>query len=300
MSGTGNLLLKRKVGNAAVNASGVPVSGALPSCMPAIQLQGLSPVSNSDKTSYLATNFANRMWVGAGAIGAGNSELDDITGNPINGSQFYVLPDASTQSYTRPIWMGAEIRAAEGVAANNGGNPATFAILKAAWDDLTLISGEYYDRNVNATAIYASDYVLVTQKAIYYYIEDRLTRFADVNNLTMGIQSIQFATEADAALLGEKGATKGTQSFMSPILIEQKLTLNAFSVNSVEQPATIHSGSADASIFDLNVETITIGGSATSIDIGNDSTANDTTTTIYGDFVVTGNSYLGVIDGGSF
>lgn len=104
----------------------------------------------------------------------------------------------------------------------------------------------------------------------------------------------------DVALLGSPGATKGQQSFQSPILIEQKLTLNAFSVNSVEQPATIHSGSADASIFDLNVETITLGGSAISIDIGNDSTANDTTTTIYGDFVVTGNSYLGVIDGGSF
>lgn len=104
----------------------------------------------------------------------------------------------------------------------------------------------------------------------------------------------------DVALLGSPGATKGAQSFLSPILIEQKLTLNAFSVNSVEQPATIHSESIDASIFDLNVETITIGGSAISIDIGNDSTANDTTTTIYGDFVVTGNSFLGVIDGGSF
>ena len=111
--------------------------------------------------------------------------------------------------------------------------------------------------------------------------------------------------ENDIALLGSSGAVKGTQSFQSPILIEQKLTVNAFSVNSVEQPATIHSESIDASIFDLNVETITLGGSALSIDIGNDSTGNDTTTTIYGDLVVTGNSYLGVIDislidGGNF
>ena len=103
MSGTGNLLLKRKVGSGAVNASGVPVSGALPSCMPAIQLQGLSPVANEDKTSYQATNFANRMWVGAEAVGVGNSEPDDITGIPVNTAQQYSLPPANQQSYTRPI-----------------------------------------------------------------------------------------------------------------------------------------------------------------------------------------------------
>ena len=252
MSGTGNLLLKRKV--AGNSASGIPAPG-LSQAMPVLHLGGLARANSGVPIE----TYSNRLWVGMSSYGTGTDNENGVSAGQTG--------DINNYSSTRPIWMGAEIRAH---------TPIVNAVLKADW-----------------TA--SSDFVLATQKSIYEWAIATFQPFS-------GFQGI---SENDIALLGAPGAAIGTQSFLSPILIEQKLTVNAFSVNSVEQPATIHSESIDASIFDLNVETITLGGSAISIDIGNDSTANDTTTTIYGDLVVTGNSYLGVIDlglidGGNF
>jgi hypothetical protein len=106
---------------------------------------------------------------------------------------------------------------------------------------------------------------------------------------------------AKVALLGSDGAAKGPQSFQSPVAIENYLDLLPYSdLSNPSYPATIKSSVATAaSIFDTNVLDLTIGGEADNIKIGDTTTDGNTTTTIYGNLVVTGTTET-IIDGGTF
>jgi len=159
MAGTGNLLLKRGTNmpyditqDNVVNNNN---SKVLLKGMPASQIVGLSPYyktwSGFDK--YVGTStldVPNRLWVGTDGFASSDPESGQ---GGVNESDTYApLPTTgnittnNTIGYTRPLWMGAEIRASEAVKDNNG-TSGEFVILKANWDK-------------------PSDYVLVTQKAI--------------------------------------------------------------------------------------------------------------------------------------
>lgn len=119
------------------------------------------------------------------------------------------------------------------------------------------------------------------------------------------LQSYTSATSgSDFALLGSNGATKGKQTFLSPIGIENYLELLPYSDGVSNLPATIKSTTVGAaSIFDENITDLSIGGAAELIEIGNGSTGGNTATTIYGELTVTGPTNLSsdtVIDGGTF
>ena len=121
------------------------------------------------------------------------------------------------------------------------------------------------------------------------------------SSLTANFNEYLSATSgASVALLGSDGATKGPQTFLSPINIEQKLTVNGYTVDYISYPATIYSDNTEASIFDENITTLSIGGSASTITLGDASTSGSTITTIYGSTIINGSLQATEIDGGSF
>jgi hypothetical protein len=354
MAGTGNLLLKR--------GGLLPNEGVLIHGMPAVQLQGLSTTvdlaGNSNAGEYAYNNYQNRLWVGVngyGCSGSGSGSGGSTGGTPEFGVSPYASGAASacpSAGGTRPIWMGAEIRAHTAVKENAG--DTYFTILKADWNN-------------------PSDYVLVTQKAIKEYVSTVAGSSAPVlyeidggtaNTVTLGLSTADSSDDAGAlfsggkillpdpnmdiqqnaaaagyliavdsvvnpndidtivhlkwqpttvfvtksgigltndsnvALLGDDGATKGPQTFQSPIGIENYLDLRGYTdANNQNNPATIKSStSTAASIFDTGVLDISMGGAAELIEIGDASTDGATATTIYGDLSVTGTATVGDID----
>jgi hypothetical protein len=313
MAGTGNLLLKKKVGSAAANDGGIPNAGTLPESMPAVQIVGLPPVNESFNSSlslypgHPIANVTNRLWIGMNTsawTATGGSSGSGWSPNSAPSATVMYGTDVTNQAANRPIWMGAEIRAwtplVKGGAEPTTSDSLTYTILKASWDPATNDYLASYDpvaavRVPSLAAIYASDEVLVTQRAIWYYVEGRLAQSIVGFNST-------YATKTEAALLGSEGALKGTQTFLSPINVEQKLTVNGYTENSVNYPATIYSDNAEASIFNENVSSLTIGGSTSTIAIGNQSTSTSSTT-IYGDLTVTADLNMSsntIIDGGTY
>jgi hypothetical protein len=158
MAGTGNLLLKRGT-NMPYNTGQDNIADdtdpkVLLKCMPAAQVVGLSPYYTqfADAPQYVGTasvDLPNRLWLGMDGYSTTNPE----SGGEVNDESFRaVYPTTGnitinqTTSYTRPLWVGAEIRASKAVKEDN--NSANgIVILKANWDK-------------------PSDYILVTQKAI--------------------------------------------------------------------------------------------------------------------------------------
>ena len=109
---------------------------------------------------------------------------------------------------------------------------------------------------------------------------------------------------ANFALLGQEGASRGTQTFNSKIRIDEELIINGTELQSLNDgvtynPAVISSLAEDAYIFNENVLDLSIGGSASVISIGNPS-SDSCTVTVYDELVVTGNLQANSIDGGSF
>ena len=306
MSGSGNLLLKQKVGSAAANDGGIPNTGVLSEGMPAVQLVGLPPAIETDNGSGLypghsLANVSNRLWIGMGRtawseIGQGGVGWAPNETGPSIGITYG--GNITQQSATRPIWMGAEIRAqtplVKGGANPTSSNALTYTILKASWDETTNNYLNSFDpTEAGRGTVYASDTVLVTQRATYNYVEGRITE-------TFGGFAATYASKTDAAMLGEEGVSKGTQTFLSPIRIEQKLTVNGYTVDYISYPATIYSDNTEASIFDENITTLSIGGSASTITLGDASTSGSTITTIYGSTIINGSLQATEIDGGSF
>jgi hypothetical protein len=356
MAGTGNLLLKR--------GGVLPNEGVLIHGMPAVQLQGLSTTinlaGNSNAGEYAYNNYQNRLWVGVngyGCSGSGSGSGGSTGGTAEFGSNPYPATGGASAcpgtGGTRPIWMGAEIRAHTAVKENAG--DTYYTILKADWNN-------------------PSDYVLVTQKAIKEYIATASAspvlyeiNGGTTNTVTLGLSTgdafddagaaytggkillpdpnidiqlngaapgyliavdsvvspstnntivhlkwqpttvfvtkseIGLTSDSNVALLGSDGAAKGPQSFQSPVAIENYLDLLPYSdLSNPSYPATIKSSVATAaSIFDTNVLDLTIGGEADNIKIGDTTTDGNTTTTIYGNLVVTGTTET-IIDGGTF
>ena len=247
MSGTGNILLKRKV--AGNSAAGIPAQG-LPQAMPVLHLGGLA---RADELGVPLETYSNRLWVGMSGYG-GNNQNE-------TGTDILQLGDPS-YSATRPIWMGAEIRAH--TAAANG-------VLKGNWDA-------------------PSDYVLVTQKSIKAWADATFQPLS-------GVQGI---SSNDLALLNEAGAAKGLQTFKSKTRIEQELQLNAYvDADNISHGATLTSLADDAFIFNETVSDISIGGEASVISIGNPGT-NGCSVIIYDELTVEGELIAQLIDGGSF
>ena len=152
MSGTGNILLKRGTTIPyAHQVSEVETASILPKAMPAVQIEGLSYTYDYAGTNggpYARENYQNRLWMGMygyAATNASNPTAENIT------SVGQLLADgwaANTTGFSRPLWMGAEIRAFIPLKDDNA-TDTYFTILKADWNR-------------------PSDMVLVTQKAIAY------------------------------------------------------------------------------------------------------------------------------------
>ena len=154
MAGTGNILLKRGIT--------IPTDAALPRGMPATQLIASSPTANTGGLAYV--NYPNRLWMGMDGSQAPNA--DACTGNTQfnwsnveSGSGTAVAVGIGqtiscagadvTINNTRPLWMGAEIRALTALDDTTGTGSKT--ILAADWSN-------------------PSDFVLVTQKSIHSYV----------------------------------------------------------------------------------------------------------------------------------
>lgn len=359
MAGTGNLLLKRGTimpyNNTQDNTSNDPDPKVLLKGMPAAQVVGLSPFYTAfpNYGKYIGTSTAdypNRLWLGTDGYAPSNPEEGGVvnegdTHSPLPTTGFTVV-DTNT-AYTRPLWVGAEIRASEPVKEDNTTN-GQYVILKANWDK-------------------PSDYVLVTQKAISkmplrvyenaadgsgQFINKEYIEFSGYNGTTEG--SINFSTKmifpdasassgpgtnsflsvgsftqattfepakvflqwtlpgaafqsflsspegADVALLGSSGQEKGPQTFLSKLVVEQALEVNGYTEGETTYGAKITSQTEDAYLFNENVLDLSIGGGASVISIGNPSSTNNCTVTIYDELVVTGNLQANSIDGGSF
>ena len=148
MSGTGNILLKRGTTIPYTHqADEVETSSVLPKAMPAVQIEGLSYTSGYNTTNsgpYARDNYKNRLWMGMYGYGTATAEIASTTEYgavpfPNDGWQ----PNSTGSS--RPLWMGAEIRAF--LPVKDDASDAYHTILKADWNR-------------------PSDMVLVTQKAI--------------------------------------------------------------------------------------------------------------------------------------
>jgi hypothetical protein len=356
MAGTGNLLLKRGTimpyNNSQDDIANDTDAKVLLKGMPAAQIVGLSPFYTAiTPTQYIgtsSTDYPNRLWLGMDGYASSDPEFGGA-GGVVEGDTHVPLTTSgatvvSAARYTRPLWVGAEIRASEPVKEDNT-NAGDFVILKANWDK-------------------PSDYVLVTQKAIAKmplrvyeatadggqfvakeYIEfggwnssgdetnisfNTKIFFPDwtapagpgagsilkIKSLSGGspnkifLEWVPLVTQftdflsspegADVALLGNSGQTKGSQTFLSKLIVEQQLELNGYTEGETTYGATITSLSEDAYIFNENVQDISIGGDASVISIGNPSSTNSCTVTIYDELVVTGNLEANSIDGGSF
>lgn len=360
MAGTGNLILKRGTlmpyNNTQDNTPSPDTDPkVLLKGMPAAQVVGLSPfyTAFTNFNQYIGTStvdYPNRLWLGMDGYASTDPEGSGVvkegdTQSPLPTTGATV--NDTTLAYTRPLWVGAEIRASEAVKEDNTTN-GQFVILKANWDK-------------------PSDYVLVTQKAIAkmplrvyentadgsgQYINKEYIEFSGYNGTTEG--SIDFSTKmifpdasassgpginsflsvgnftqasgtvppkvflkwtlpgaalqsllsspegADVALLGSSGQIKGPQTFQSKLVVEQALELNAYTEGETTYGATITSLAEDAYLFNENVLDLSIGGGASVISIGNPSSTNNCTVTIYDELVVTGNLQANSIDGGSF
>lgn len=156
MADTGTIILKRGI-NMPYNFSQDDLANdADPKILfkgePGSQIVGLSEYfTGTDKNGIAFNNFPNRLWLGMNGYGRSTSsppesEPSNVFTPSTSQTLYNGTPSVPTIQNTRPLWMGAEIRAYQPLkedALNNGG----YVVLKADWNR-------------------PSDYVLVTQKAI--------------------------------------------------------------------------------------------------------------------------------------
>lgn len=191
--GTGNLILKR--GTAIPDGS--PAS--LLKAMPAVQLIGLSPISNDGSVfntgdTKAFANYPNRLWVGMDALG-GTSQAEGSSGTGgTSGGVVPALPPGSggaisSQLATRPIWMGAEIRANVAVFhPDDTGTSAVPTVLEADWTN-------------------PSDYVLVTQKSIQSYVSSQVSGKGTMSSFNLAADTGTPATITNAGTITIAGGT---------------------------------------------------------------------------------------------
>lgn len=126
--------------------------------------------------------------------------------------------------------------------------------------------------------------------------------FFSMSNLLTS--ALEISNKNSVAILGSDGAVKGKQTFYSPIGVESYLEILPYNVGLTNYPATITSSMPGAaSIFDTNITDISVGGAAQLIEIGDQSTDGVTSTVIYGDLTINGNTTITGdvdIDGGFY
>ena len=152
MSGTGNILLKRGTTIPyAHQATEAETASILPKAMPAVQIEGLSytyDYNASNVGPYARENYQNRLWMGMYGYAATNASIPTAETITSVGQLPVDAWTPNTTGVSRPLWMGAEIRAFIPLKDDTG-TDTYFTILKADWNR-------------------PSDMVLVTQKAIAY------------------------------------------------------------------------------------------------------------------------------------
>ena len=331
MAGYGNLILKRGTNmpydytqDDVANDTGAKV---LLKGMPAVQIVGLSQFYRTDanKLGVAQYNYPNRLWCGMDGYGdesasaplrETDTSFDNLT---YSGVYAYTGTPDETVDYTRPLWMGAEIRAYQPLKEDGGAN-GDYVILKADWNkpsDFVLVTQKaisamplrVYERNLDPTNTTPPDGAennrefmefgswsnttggtsgdttsgfntnfanRVTTSAkycfpdinngndgtgytpgdsmngpVYYFLGSRKVYAAgngEPATVQLGFYSSVVAFNAylddvagaKVALLGSDGAAKGTQSFQSPIGIENYLDLRAYSDGfNPTNPATI-------------------------------------------------------------
>jgi len=163
-AGTGNLILKRGVNmpyNKTQDGGENETTPVLLQGMPAAQIigsiWGLTSSDNAVIPGYAFDNYPNRLWIGTDKYAkdnntyGGNAENIAPIGTSIEPYTGGTAPTHPAINETRPIWMGAEIRAYtplfEDTNDGSTGSTGPYVVLKADWDR-------------------PSDYVLATQKAI--------------------------------------------------------------------------------------------------------------------------------------
>jgi len=160
MADPGTIILKRGINMPYDNAQDdTPneISGAkLFKGEPGAQIVGLSEYFDqvANATGVAKNNYPNRLWMGmqgyGGSVSPSESEPVNVftPSSSINANIYAGSPDTTTTRLTRPLWMGAEIRAYQPLKEDGSGlSNYDYVILKADWNK-------------------PSDYVLVTQKAI--------------------------------------------------------------------------------------------------------------------------------------
>jgi hypothetical protein len=390
--GTGNLILKRGTtmpyNSTQDDSVGDTEAKVLLKGMPAAQIVGLSEFyrSTTGLTGFAQNNYPNRLWLGMDSFGlnnGGTAESDATFDNSQYTSAYpYTGSPATNVDQTRPLWVGAEIRAYY-PQKEDGGTNGDFVVLKADWNrpsDYVLVTQKaisamplrVYERKLDLTdtaqpdtsgtnrefiefgawtnanggassgdsvTTFNSNFANRVTASLKYCFPDQTGNDGDIwvpGNSGGGVyyflcsKTVYAANGAEpatvqlgfvqsfaafnayladtagakVALLGSDGATKGKQTFQSPIGIDNYLEVNPYNDISTQYPATIKSTlSGAASIFDTNITDLSIGGATELIEIGDGSTNGNTATTIYGELTVTGPTNLSldtVIDGGTF
>jgi hypothetical protein len=273
MAGTGNLILKRGTGIPfnSDDASPILFRGA-----PAVQISGLSNTSDGSSSSgntqgpYAVNNYPNRLWMGMKGYGlgtgndTGTATAEDFEGLGITPLSMSGGTTTNTDEYTRPLWMGAEIRAFTPIKKDN--SDAYHSILKADWDR-------------------PSDYVLVTQQAIAF-APNRMWALGtpyDFNGAAMGgpiRKYVEFAVPSHTNNAQEPWSISGNQYHKSKKIIYPVVTPSDGQTLVVAQNGV---NTSNSEVDVITLEWAQGGGGGSSLTLNGDSgTASvaDTTETI--------------------
>ena len=195
----------------------------------------------------------------------------------------------------------------------NGGTPYTVSLGLSTYDSADgagaafaggkiLLPDPNYDIQGNSAA---TGSLLAVHSVTNTNTSDTIVHLAwKSGTLFVTKSEIGLTSDSNVALLGADGATKGKQTFLSPIGVESYVEILPYNIGATQYPATITSAlEGAASIFDTNIIDLSMGGAAELIEIGDGSTGGNTATTIYGQLTVTGSTILSadtMIDGGTF
>jgi hypothetical protein len=248
--GTGNLILKRGTTTPLTAQHSATIS--LINGMPAVQIMGVSRPSNSGASAsgpFAYDNYPNRLWVGVEGYGSTSSEAGTGPGGTIS-SMAYSLP---TGANNRSLWMGAEIRADAAVYATGDSNsntpPDSPVVMQADWTN-------------------ASDYVLVTQKAIKSWATSTFGSSGSVTATSSDTGSTVYplfvtTVGSSTTLLADNSTTA-----LSYVPSTGTLTIAGDLAVNGSTSADITTTTTTATVFNSNATTLSMGGAATQINLG--------------------------------
>lgn len=246
--GTGNLILKRGTTTPLTAQHSATIS--LINGMPAVQIMGVSRPSNSAGNAsgpFAYDNYPNRLWVGVEGYGSTSSEAGTGPGGTIS-SIAYSLPSGANN---RSLWMGAEIRADAAVYATGDSNsstpPDSPVVMQADWTN-------------------ASDYVLVTQKAIKSWATSTFGSSGSVTATSSNTASTVYPLFVDTVGSSTTLLADNSTTALSYVPSTGTLTIAGdLAVNGGDITTT---SNGTATLFNSNATTLSMGGAATQINLG--------------------------------